>query len=201
MTRPGFRRARSEQKRGGGGASGDAGSFLGAALFSQSQILQLMRNEFARARRHGHPLGCVLLQVDRMAQLVDLHGAALRDALRHNLSGLIRERTRGADLLGAWNDDRFLLLLPHTDLGQTRIVAERLHRLFQDLEIVVDGKVLALGLSVGIAACQDQQTMFFDTLVAQAEVALEHAAATGGQRIVSFGEVNLQRGDAEPQQQ
>lgn len=199
MTRPGFRRGRP-----GGTAPHAAGEaadgFLSASLFSQAQILHLMKNEFARARRHGVPLGCVLMQVDRLHQLVDLHGVELRNAVRQALAQLVRDKTRGADLLGATNDDRYLLVLPHTDLAYTRVVAERLQQLFSGLEIKVDGRELLLSLSIGITACADQTTLFFDTFVAQAETALDYALAHGGNQVASFGEVHL-RGeapDAEP---
>lgn len=200
MTRPGFRKSRPGAARGTGlpGASARAGGadaadgFLSASLFSQAQILHLMRNEFARARRHGIPLGCVLMQVDRMAQLVDLYGVALRQTVRQALSDLVRSRTRGADLLGATNEDRYLLLLPHTDGAHSRLVAERLHGLFQTLAVEVDGRELALSLSVGVSASGSQPAMFFDTLVGQAEAALEHAMGSGGNRVVSFGELPYQ---------
>lgn len=190
MTRPGFRRGRPANSRTGGAADNGDG-FLSSSLFSQAQILHLMKNEFARARRHGIPLGCVLMQVDRLPQLADLYGVALRQAVRQALAQLVKEKTRGADLLGTTNDDRYLLVLPHTNLVQTRIVADRLHQLFPHLEVVVDGKHLALTLSVGISACNDQQTMFFDSLMGQAEAALEHALNSGGNQVVSFGESQL----------
>jgi diguanylate cyclase (GGDEF)-like protein len=195
MTRPGFRRGRP-----GGAASKatDAGDgFLSSALFSQAQILHLMKNEFARARRHGVPLGCVLMQVDRLHQLVDLHGVELRNAVRTALAQLVRDKTRGADLLGVVNDDRYLLVLPHTDLAQTHVVAARLQQLFGQLEITVDGRELALSLSIGITACADQATLFFDTFVGQAEAALEYALAHGGNQVASFGEVQLRTGASE----
>lgn len=196
MSRPGFRKGRS----GGGKAavSRESGQgFLSGALFSQSQILHLMKMEFARSRRHGQPLGCLSLQVDRMPQLVDLYGAELRATVRDTLTSLVRDKTRGADLLGTVSEDRYLLMLPQTDLGQTRIVAERLHEIFHGLEITVGGRPLALTLSIGITASGEQQAMFFDTLLGQAEMALEWALAHGGDRIVSFGETQLLDGGDE----
>jgi diguanylate cyclase (GGDEF)-like protein len=193
MTRPGFRKGRPGGPRAGGTANSGEG-FLSSSLFSQAQILHLMKNEFARSRRHGIPLGCVLLQVDRLSQLVDLHGASLRNSVREEIGQMVREKTRGADLLGATNDDCYLLVLPHTNLEQTRIVAERLHQVFQGIEIAVDGRELALSLSIGISACVDQQTMFFDTLMAQAEAALEYAMQNGGNQVISFGELQLREG-------
>ena len=190
MTRPGFRKGRPGGAPAPGGRDGGDG-FLSSSLFSQAQILHLMKNEFARARRHGIPMGCIVLQVDRLPQLVDLHGAELRQAVRSAVARLVREKTRGSDLLGATNDDRYLLVLPHTDLAQTHIVADRLQQVFAGVEIAVDGRLLALTISAGVSACVDQKTMFFDTLLGQAEAALEYAERAGGNQVVSFGERQL----------
>ena len=69
---------RSEAGPTGVGRFGGAGPVAGSP-FSQSQILHLMKTEFARARRYGFPVSCMLVQVDRLDALVDLHGGALRD--------------------------------------------------------------------------------------------------------------------------
>ncbi|MCK5944918.1 MAG: GGDEF domain-containing protein [Planctomycetes bacterium] len=188
MTRPGFRKGRP----GGGRAPAVEGDgFLSSSLFSQAQILHLMKNEFARARRHGIPMGVVLMQVDRLAQLTDLHGTQLRAAVRQAVARLVRDKTRGSDLLGTTNDDRYLLVLPHTDLGQARIVAQRLHQVFGEADVTVDDRSLPLSISLGLTACDDQGTLFFDSLLSQAETALEYAQRNGGDQVVSFGETQL----------
>lgn len=195
MRKPGFRTGRP-----GGGrnsAAGDgADGFLTSSLFSQAQILHLMRNEFARARRHGLSLGCIVLQVDRLSQLVDLHGAELRLSTRAAVAAMVREKTRGSDLLGTTSEDRYLLVLPHTNLAQTRAVAGRLHALFDGLDVTVDGRALAVTASIGFTACDDHKTLFFDSLLAQAEAALQWAADRGGNQVVSFGETQLRDGGA-----
>jgi GGDEF domain-containing protein len=89
------------------------------------------------------------------------------------------------------NEDRYLLLLPHTDIDQARTVAERLHQLFSDYEVAIDDRPLDLSLSIGLSATSDSQAMFFDTLVGQAEAALDFAIQRGGNRLCSFGETQL----------
>ncbi|MFK7742033.1 MAG: GGDEF domain-containing protein [Planctomycetota bacterium] len=192
MTRPGFRKGRSS---GGRSKAADSDGFLSSSLFSQAQILHLMKNEFARARRHGMPMGVVMMQVDRLAQLVDLYGSALRLTVKDAVARLVREKTRGSDLLGTTNDDRYLLVMPHTDLGQTRIVAERLHQLFNEVDVRVDGRALQLTVSIGMTSCDDQGTLFFDTLLSQTETALEYAERYGGDQVISFGETQLRSDD------
>jgi diguanylate cyclase (GGDEF)-like protein len=198
MTKPGFRKGRSSGGKTVVGPSSHEG-FVSGALFSQAQILHLMKMEFARSRRHKLPLGCMILQVDRLPQLVDLYGAALRGQVRDALAALVREKTRGADLLGIVNDDRYLLMLPHTDLEGARVVANRLHSMFGEFEVSVDGRVLELTLSVGITACSDQQVMFFDSVLGQAEAALEWAQDHGGNQVVTFGETEIRRSMEDPE--
>jgi len=164
---------------------------LSSSLFSQAQILHLMKNEFARARRHGIPVGVVLLQVDRLTQLADLHGATLRVSVKEAVARVVRDKTRGSDLLGTTNNDRYLLVMPHTDLAQARIVADRLHEVFQEVDVTVDGTPLSLSVSVGLTACDDKGTLFFDSLLSQAESALDYATQRGGNQVVSFGETQL----------
>lgn len=197
MTKPGFRRSRPS-------APSQADDLtLGTALFSQAQILHLMKAEFARSRRHGNVLSCAVLQVDRLPQLVDLYGAALRTSVRQNLATLVHKKTRGSDLLGLVNEDRMVLLLPETPADGAVLVVERLLRAFLDLEVSVDGKVLALTLSAGVSTSVGKDTIFFDSLLGQAEAALERATAAGGGRVFSFVQAALAddaREPAEPSQ-
>lgn len=173
----GSRRARNE---------GPEDSLGGA--FSQAQITQLMKSEFARARRHGEPLTCVLLKVDRLTALAETHGAALKATLRQEVGRIVDAQTRGHDYLGMMNDGSYLLVLPAAEAAAGMAVAERILAAFRELEIESDvGASLRPTLSGGIAACgSEDETMFFDTLVSQAELALETAAALDGDRIERF---------------
>lgn len=198
MSNPGFRKGRSQGGRRTASREGAEG-FVSSSLFSQAQILHLMKTEFARSRRHGLALGCLLMQVDRMQPLVDLYGTDLRATLRQTLATMVREKTRGADLLGLFQEDRYMLVMPHTALEQTRIVAERLQRMFREYEVAVGGRQLDLTLSVGFSATGQSDAMFFDTLVGQSEAALDFALEHGGNRIVSFGETQLL--DSDPQRE
>ena len=162
------------------------GGPLGAAPFSQVQILHLMRTEFARARRYGFPLACVLVRCDRIDALSDMHGAELRDKVRAELGRVVAESTRGADHLGMISEDRYLVLLPHTAETQAVAVAERIRRRFGELEVQVGGNPLQLSLSLGVAGGGDQETLFFDTLLSRAEAALGWASEAGGDRVETF---------------
>jgi GGDEF domain-containing protein len=89
-------------------------------------------------------------------------------------------------------------VLPHTDHEHTRLVSERLHQVFQDVEVTVDNRPLHLSIQVGFTACDDQSTLFFDSLLAQVEAAVEFAQQNASDHAVSFGEVQLRQGAEDP---
>jgi diguanylate cyclase (GGDEF)-like protein len=161
------------------GRFGGRGAVSGSP-FSQAQILHLMKTEFARARRYGFPVSCMLVQVDRLEALVDMHGGVLREMVREELGKLVHEKTRGADHLGLASDDRYLVVMPHTNGAQGLHVAERLRLAFNALEFCVGGNALALRMSIGVASCDDQSTLFFDTMMTQSEAAVEYSFSSGG---------------------
>jgi diguanylate cyclase (GGDEF)-like protein len=183
VSRPSFRNT----SRGGAtrGASASSGAVWGSP-FSHAQILHLMKSEFARSRRHGLPLTVVVCEVDRLRPLVDLHGAELREAVREALGKLMVEGTRSSDYVGTASDDRFMLLLPHTELDAALAVAERLRQRFSELDITVRGQALALSMSCGVTDNSDKETLFFDTMLSQAEVALDWARHARGNQAVAF---------------
>ena len=172
------------------GGSGAPRSFGGAQTsaspFTHSQILHLMKTEFARARRYGIPLACVLFGVDRLRELTDIHGTDLRGKINEQFVNMVAERTRDPDHLGLISDDRYLLVLPHTTVDAACAVAERIKREFSNLEVTSKGSVLALSMSVGVASCEDQETLFFDTMLSRAEAALGWARDSGGDAIEVF---------------
>lgn len=191
-----FRKTESESGRLSGRFS-NAGPLAGSP-FSQAQIQQLMKTEFARARRYGFPVACMLLQVDRLDGLVDLHGSELRDAVRRELTKLCAEQSRGSDHLGLASDDRYLIVMPHSDAEAGRRLGERLRSAFADLEISVGGSLLALQLSIGVVSSEGQESLFFETLLTQVEAALEEAVDRGGDRVCLFEDGPLAAEDPDP---
>jgi diguanylate cyclase (GGDEF)-like protein len=189
MARPEFRKGSTR----GTGSSRLPGRFAGqgdvaGSPFSQAQILHLMKTEFTRARRYGHPLACILIQVDRLTSLVDVHGRQLREVVRRELSRLVTSKTRGADHLGLISDARYMLLLPHATEQDAEAVGQRIFETFAMLEVASGGNVLSLTLSMGIASSDDEKTMFFDTLVSEAETALSWAVEGDGGQVMVYRE-------------
>ncbi len=152
-------------------------------LYSVAQIQHLQRIEFARAQRYGYPLACMLLAVDQLDTLRDLHGYEFKEQVLERLVELLKRATRSSDFIGRTADDRLVLLLPHTPPQGARTLAARLIENSGVLSADLGGEVARVSVSIGLSTLQGESVLFHDALYREAELALEEAIAAGGGRL------------------
>lgn len=153
-------------------------------VFSLTQIRHLMRVEFSRAQRYGYAVSCVVIGCDRLGHLRDLYGYEFREAVMDEVVGLLQKATRGCDYLGRLMDDRLMAILPHTERSGAEVTARRILASARELVFQPEGNPLQITLSIGISHFENENTMFFDSLVEGAEEALRAAIEAGGDRMV-----------------
>ena len=149
-------------------------------LFSLAQIQHLIRVEFGRAQRYEYPMGCFLIQIDRLAQLRELHGYDAKAALHQMVAAEIEKQTRASDMLGKMPDDRYLLVLPHVPSANARVVADRILESVRARSVSVEGAELSVTVSLGAGWSDGGETLFFDALLDCAETSLKAVVEGGG---------------------
>src|SRR5690606_39055580 len=74
-------------------------------------------------------------------------------------------------------------ILPRTNLKEGKRVAERIRSDIAELKIPIEGTVLRVSASIGIAAYPESDPLDLDDLVARADVALYEAKRRGKDRV------------------
>ena len=128
-----------------------------------------IREEIARARRDGHPLGAVILDLDDFKGVNDTQGHAAGDELLRKVARALQGELRPYDQVARYGGDEFVLLLPGSDEAVTAAVAERCRD-------AIGGKC-----SIGVAAWHDG--LDAGGLLEQADRALMLAKRTGKGRV------------------
>lgn len=148
----------------------------------------VLEREWNEARRSGHPLSLIMLDIDYFKQYNDHYGHLQGDeCLRRVAQALLSASTRARDFLGRFGGEEFVMILPETDAQAALSVAERCRSLVLDQGIAHDGAGVGrtLTISVGVATQAPEEGGSPLDLVSRVDKRLYEAKLQGRNRIVS----------------
>ena len=107
------------------------------------------------ARRSGHKVGVLFIDLDGFKAINDEHGHAAGDSVLRNVAKRLRAALRAEDTVGRFGGDEFVAVLNRlSDSQDARPVAEKLMEAIA-LPMEFAGRPLTVGASVGIAVFPD----------------------------------------------
>jgi len=153
-------------------------------VYNTRHLRALLEQELTRARRFGHPLSLIFLDLDRFKAVNDTWGHLVGSALLKELGELLTTLARPGDTVFRYGGDEFALLLletgAHDALAAARRVCDalRAHRFLSSRGLSVQQTA-----SVGVATYPDHCHGAEDLLRA-ADTAMYAAKAGGRDRAV-----------------
>jgi diguanylate cyclase (GGDEF)-like protein len=147
-----------------------------------------LAEEFKRARRYQHPLGCILVDIDHFKAVNDDYGHPAGDRVLVEVASAIRESVRSTDVVARYGGEEFIVILPETSAASGRIVAER-------IRLAIDTKTSAkasenmpsVTASLGVAS-SELGIASERELVQHADQALYRAKREGRNRVMLAGD-------------
>ncbi|MDD3276011.1 MAG: diguanylate cyclase [Kiritimatiellales bacterium] len=110
-----------------------------------------IRKYLAEIRHKKQPATLLCVGINRIDQIIQLHGEPAADDVIAGVSKILQNLTRNCDLIGRYHRDDFMILAPGT-LQQGELIATRLREAVQKELFVSNGKRIKSSVSVGIAA-------------------------------------------------
>jgi len=104
-------------------------------LYNYRYFQQRLLEEWKRAQRHRLPLGLIMLDLDNFKRVNDQHGHATGNALLVKVADAIQKSVREIDVVARYGGEEFALILPQTPRATLNIVAERIRRNIEDVEV------------------------------------------------------------------
>lgn len=83
-------------------------------------------SELERARRSGHPLTLLFLDIDDFKMVNDYHGHSTGDEVLRRIARALCYAARRDDFVARVGGDEFVVLMPRTDAGQAAAVIDRM---------------------------------------------------------------------------
>ena len=148
-------------------------------LPNRSQLLLTTEQAVADAARDGARAALLLLDLDGFKGVNDTAGHHAGDVLLHAVGQRLLETVRDGDLVARLGGDEFAVLLTHDpDEAEASAIAGRIHRRLLE-PYVIDGALITVGASIGIALCPADATDAA-TLMRAADAAMYQAKRHGG---------------------
>jgi diguanylate cyclase (GGDEF)-like protein len=138
--------------------------------------------EFARAHRYDRPSALVTIDVDRFHDINARHGYPAGDAVLTAIANAVMASMRKSDIFGRIGGEEFALLLPETDPGAARDVAERIRKTIEATIIDTGAGEIRATVSLGVAPLPPRAEGAAGWL-AEADIALYEAKHLGRNRV------------------
>jgi len=150
-------------------------------LLNHTSFKERLRAEVARARRLGKTLSVGLIDIDHFKRVNDTHGHPAGDRVIRNLSRLLRQRLRGADVIGRYGGEEFAVALVDTPLESARGVLDAIRESFAAVEQQAGTQMFRCSFSAGLAQLPPREDA--DALIQSADEALYRAKRGGRNRV------------------
>jgi diguanylate cyclase (GGDEF)-like protein len=144
--------------------------------------------EFSHAQRTHSPLALAIVDIDHFKDINETAGEIVRDQLLRDIAGMLKEQLPGHDLIGRFDGEEFVILLPQTGREEARRISERLRDHIAGEPIAIEsgtqaGYVFRLTVSIGVAI-QNESRRALAELIGAADSALDKARRTGWNKVV-----------------
>jgi diguanylate cyclase (GGDEF)-like protein len=154
-----------------------------SGLFNRRMFDAVAGIELSRARRQRSALTLVLIDIDHFKAVNDRHGHAAGDAVLVAVARHLKALMRREDLLARFGGEEFALLLPQLPPAATLRQAERLREAIERLDVEVNGAVIKVTVSIGIATVGPGEPSI-EAALAAADAALYRAKAAGRNHVI-----------------
>ena len=151
---------------------------------TRRHFFNIAESEFMRFARYRRPLSVLVIDVDDFKRVNDMYGHHAGDIVLRSFSLVALEQKRAQDTFGRLGGEEFGLILPETTVEQAKVVAERIHRMWEGTPSNLDGVMIQSTVSVGVAEAQATDKAF-DDILRRADLRMYKAKEQGRNQVVS----------------
>src|SRR5215475_11833900 len=159
-----------------------------SGLLSRSSYQSCLLTEADRARSQGTPLGLVILQIDRGAEILRQQGEMPMERFLEQLARSLQPIVRQNDVAVKYTSWSLGFILPDTTLAGAQNLADKLKRAASGLRPPWDATQITLSVGVVEAVAKpdfDSEDIVTD-LINRAEFSIDEARKKGGDTIIAL---------------
>jgi diguanylate cyclase (GGDEF)-like protein len=147
--------------------------------YNRRFFMQYVDQELKRIHRSGETFSVAILDMDNFKQINDTYGHMAGDQTLRELTRMLKQQMRQADVLARYGGDEFIMLFPQTNRQQVDIWIRRIYETTAETAISFQGHNIYPSFSIGVAFSTPEMSST-DELLKPADIALYQAKRSGG---------------------
>jgi len=153
--------------------------------FSRTTIKELLSAEVNRYNRNKRSFLVALVKMNDAANIQDKYGEDIFQEILSQVALKIWACVRAYDLIGRWNEQSFMIMLPETTRTGASIVADRILKKINSVPVILNnGEKIELSASIGIVKSGPDELVSVNSLIESVERALTSAIDAGRNQVV-----------------
>ena len=140
-------------------------------LNNRRYLDETLPRELSRAKREGHPLALIMIDLDHFKKINDIYGHMAGDAVLEYMSSILTTNARESDIICRYGGEEFLIVLPRMSLDNAFQRVEAWRLMFSTNPVKYGDLLIDVTFSAGISGFPEHGADP-DTLIALADEAL-----------------------------
>jgi len=137
-------------------------------VYNRRYFNEVIEQELVRSRRYDHPIGFLMIDVDRFKEINDRFGHQTGDKVLRAVADLLVAQVRESDIVVRYGGDEFLIMLIETN-GETEAVAKRIRNAVAEWNRTNELIPFAVTLSLGAAHWNPKREKQIEQVLAEAD--------------------------------
>ncbi|MGA1862633.1 diguanylate cyclase [Deferribacter thermophilus] len=153
------------------------------SIYNRNFLEKVLPEEFEKFKRYNQALSVIMLDIDDFKKVNDNFGHQVGDNVLRYISTVIKNNIRKVDIPFRYGGEEFLVILPHTNLDQALVVANRICKELNETLFKIKGLSLKITASIGVTEARDSDTV--ESLIKRVDDLLLKAKKEGKNRVLS----------------
>ena len=158
-------------------------------LYIHNYFQARLEDEIKRTSRSDQKVSLIMFDIDHFKKFNDTYGHQIGDVVIKEVAKVIKNNVReGIDIPARYGGEEFAIIMPETDIEGAYLLAERLRKSIEDVDVPYKDKVLKVTISLG---CSDfpAYSSSRQELISTADQALYKSKANGRNRTTRYNDI------------
>ena len=149
-------------------------------LHNRRWLDEMLTRQILRCTSDGQALSVAMIAIDKFDEFLLEYGEVSSRQALYTVAQTLSSKLRPTDMVARYDKNRFIAVLPNTDIAGAELTATRLRTAVADKKIIVPKECILPPVTISVGIMYMQSFIAADRLIGDVELALHRAFDKGG---------------------